>query len=100
MDGTILVDAVVSLVPPKVSAMQLPANGSPAQVAQPVPGPGVSVTAAFHHVGAKKHRGKKADCDVLVFADDVSALERVIGRPCLRSIADGISTRIAATDGA
>jgi NADPH-dependent F420 reductase len=88
MDGKILVDTVVPLVPPKVSVVQLPANGSPAQVAQQMLGPGVKVTAAFHHVGAKKlHSGKKADCDVLVFADDVSARERVI------ALANVVATR-------
>ena len=72
MDGKILVDAVVPLVPPKVSVVQLPAAGSPAAVAQRVLGPQVRVAAAFHNVGAKKlHGGEKVDCDVLVFADDV-----------------------------
>ena len=88
MDGKILVDAVVPLVPPKVSVVQLPAHGSPAQVAQQMLGPGVRVAAAFHHVGAKKlHSGEKADCDVLVFADDVSARDRVI------ALADVVATR-------
>ena len=39
MDGKILVDAVVPLVPPKVSVVQLPAAGSPAAVAQRFLGP-------------------------------------------------------------
>jgi NADPH-dependent F420 reductase len=79
MDGKILVDAVVPLVPPKVSVVQLPAAGSPALVAQRVLGPGVRVAAAFHNVGAKKlHSGEKADCDVLVFADDMAVREKVI----------------------
>jgi 8-hydroxy-5-deazaflavin:NADPH oxidoreductase len=79
MDGKILVDAVVPLVPPKVSVVQLPAAGSPAIVAQKMLGPGVRVAAAFHNVGAKKlHAGAKADCDVLVFADDVAVREQVI----------------------
>jgi len=52
MDGKILVDAVVPLVPPKVSVVQLPAAGSPAAVAQRVLGPQVRVAAAFHNVGA------------------------------------------------
>jgi 8-hydroxy-5-deazaflavin:NADPH oxidoreductase len=79
MDGKILVDAVVPLVPPKVSVVQLPAAGSPAAVAQRVLGPQVRVAAAFHNVGAKKlHGGEKVDCDVLVFADDVNVREQVI----------------------
>jgi len=77
--GKILVDAVVPLVPPKVFVVQLPVAGSPAAIAQRVLGPQVRVAAAFHNVGAKKlHGGEKADCDVLVFADDASVREQVI----------------------
>src|SRR5687767_13114802 len=54
MDGKILVDAVVPLVPPKVSVVQLPPGGSPALVAQRLLGSSVRVAAAFHNVGAKK----------------------------------------------
>jgi 8-hydroxy-5-deazaflavin:NADPH oxidoreductase len=88
MDGKILVDAVVPLVPPKVSVVQLPAAGSPALVAQRILGPGVRVAAAFHNVGAKKlHGGEKADCDVLVFADDAAVREQVV------ALADAVATR-------
>ncbi len=88
MNGKILVDAVVPLVPPKVFVVQLPAAGSPALVAQRVLGEGVKVAAAFHNVGAKKlHGGEKADCDVLVFADDPEVRKKVI------EIADVVATR-------
>lgn len=88
MDGKILVDAVVPLVPPKVSVVQLPPAGSPAVVAQRLLGPKVRVAAAFHNVGAKKlHGGEKAACDVLVFSDDASVREQVI------SLADVVATR-------
>jgi 8-hydroxy-5-deazaflavin:NADPH oxidoreductase len=88
MDGKILVDAVVPLVPPKVSVVQLPAAGSPAVVAQKTLGPGVRVAAAFHNVGAKKlHAGAKANCDVLVFADDIAVREQVI------ALANVVATR-------
>ena len=88
MDGKILVDAVVPLVPPKVSVVQLPAAGSPALVAQRALGSGVHVAAAFHNIGAKKLQGgEKADCDVLVFADDAGVREQVI------ALADAIATR-------
>jgi NADPH-dependent F420 reductase len=77
--GKVVVDAAVPLVPPKVSVVQLPSAGSPAVVAQRVLGPGVRVVAAFHNVGAKKlHGAEKADCDVLVFADDPKARELII----------------------
>jgi NADPH-dependent F420 reductase len=79
MDGKIFIDAVVPLVPPKVSVVQLPPDGSPAVVAQRLLGPGVRVAAAFHNVGAKKLQGgEKVDCDVLVFSDDGAAREQVI----------------------
>lgn len=79
MAGKVLVDVVVPLVPPKVSLVQLPAAGSPALVAQRILGPEVHVAAAFHNVGAKKLQdGERADCDVLVFADDPSVRQQVV----------------------
>jgi len=77
--GKIVVDAVVPLVPPRVSLVQLPAEGSPAVVAQRIFGPQARVVAAFHNVGAKKLQdGERADCDVLVFGDHAAAREQVI----------------------
>ena len=79
VQGKIVVDAAVPLVPPKVSVVQLPAAGSAAQIAQDLLGPGVRVVSAFHNVGATKlHQGSRADCDVLVFGDDKAARETVI----------------------
>jgi 8-hydroxy-5-deazaflavin:NADPH oxidoreductase len=79
LGGKILVDAVVPLVPPKVATVQLPAAGSPALVAQRLLGAEVRVASAFHNVGAAKlHSGAKADCDVLVFSDDVAVRDQVI----------------------
>ena len=88
MPGKILVDVVVPLVPPKVSLVQLPAAGSPALGAQRILGPEVRVAAAFHNVGAKKlHGGERADCDVLVFADDAAVRQQVV------ELANVIATR-------
>src|ERR1700710_1742718 len=71
VQGKIVVDAAVPLVPPKVSVVQLPAEGSAAQIAQTLLGDGVRVVSAFHNVGATKlHSGGRADCDVLVFGND------------------------------
>lgn len=79
VQGKIVVDAAVPLVPPKVSVVQLPPEGSAAMGAQRILGDGVRVTSAFHNVGAKKLRdGGKVDCDVLVFGDDKAAKEAVI----------------------
>lgn len=79
LDGKIFVDAAVPLVPPKVSTVQLPAEGSAAQIAQKMLGDGVKVVSAFHNVGAAKlHAGGRVDCDVLVFSDDKDARNTVI----------------------
>ncbi len=88
MAGKLLVDAVVPLVPPKVAVVQIPAAGSPALVAQRMLGPETRVASAFHNVGAKKlHGGERADCDVLVFADERAVREQVI------ALADVVATR-------
>ncbi len=88
MAGKILLDAVVPLVPPKVSVVHLPPGGSPALAAQRRLGGEVRVAAAFHNVSAKKlHQGRKADCDVLVFSDDGEVRALVI------RLADVIATR-------
>jgi 8-hydroxy-5-deazaflavin:NADPH oxidoreductase len=77
--GKIIVDAVVPLVPPKVSVVQLPPDGSAAQSAQRLVGGAARVVSAFHNVGAAKlHAGGSVDCDVLVFGDDKAARETVI----------------------
>jgi NADPH-dependent F420 reductase len=79
VQGKIVVDAAVPLVPPKVSVVQLPTEGSAAQIAQKLLGEGVRVVSAFHNVGAAKlHKGGRADCDVLVFSDDKDARNQVI----------------------
>ena len=80
VQGKIVVDAAVPLVPPKVSVVQLPAEGSAAQIAQILLGDGVRVVSAFHNVGAAKlHSGGRADCDVLVFGNDKESRDIVIG---------------------
>lgn len=79
VQGKIVVDAVVPLLPPKVSTVQLPVGGSAAQAAQRLLGDGVRVVSAFHNLGARKlHAGGRAECDVLVFSDDAEARNAVI----------------------
>lgn len=86
--GKIVVTAVVPLVPPKVSVVQLPAAGSAAVMARDLLDPSTRVTGAFHNVGSQKlHAGNKADCDVLVFGDDADARGEVI------KLADAVSNR-------
>ena len=86
--GKIAVDAVVPLLPPKVSLVQLPAQGSAAQIAQERIGDTARVVSAFHNVGAAKLRaGGAVDCDVLVFGNDRAARDSVI------ALVEAIGTR-------
>lgn len=102
LQGKILVDAAVPLVPPKVSTVQLPEGGSAAQIAQQRLGDGVRVVSAFHNVGASKlHAGGRADCDVLVFSDDKEARDTVIelaGVVANRGIGGGALANSAAAE--
>lgn len=102
VQGKILVDAAVPLVPPKVSTVQLPAEGSAAQIAQNLLGDGVRVVSAFHNVGAAKlHSGGRADCDVLVFGNDKEAREAVIelaGAVATRGVDGGVLANSAAAE--
>jgi NADPH-dependent F420 reductase len=86
--GKIVVDAVVPLVPPKVSVVQLPAEGSAAQIAQQRLGEEARVVAAFHNVAAAKlAAGGAVECDVLVFGNDREARDAVI------ALCDALGTR-------
>jgi NADPH-dependent F420 reductase len=77
--GKIVVDAVVPLVPPKVSIVKLPPDGSAALVAQRLLAGTARVQAAFHNVSAAKlHSSGPVNCDVLVFGDDQAARAVVI----------------------
>ena len=79
VQGKIVVDAVVPLVPPNVSTVQLPEQGSAALAAKRLLGENVRLVSAFHNLGAAKLRsGGRAECDVLVFSDDKAARDAVI----------------------
>ena len=79
LQGKILVDCTVPLVPPKVARVQLPDEGCAAVIAQQAVGPGVRVVSAFQNVGAAHLREDDAvDCDVLVTGDDPAARAEVI----------------------
>ncbi len=81
LEGKILVDVTVPLVPPKVSTVQLPEADSAAVALQALVGPGVKVVSAFQNISA--HKLKKLDhvipCDVLVCCDDKDARFVVMG---------------------
>jgi NADPH-dependent F420 reductase len=81
LQGKILVDATVPLVPPKVSVVALPEGRSAVAAVQELVGKNVRVVSAFQNVSAQ-HLADLAhpiDCDVLVCGDDRGACDLVIG---------------------
>lgn len=79
LEGKILIDVTVPLVPPKVMRVQLPAEGSAGQIAQKILGESVRVVSAFQNVAAHHlQEGHALDCDVLVCGDDKEARAQVI----------------------
>ena len=80
LQGKILVDVTVPLVPPKVGRVQLPDEGSAGQIAQNLLGEEVRVVSAFQNVAAHHlQEGHGIECDVLVTGDDKEARGTVIG---------------------
>lgn len=79
LQGKILIDVTVPLVPPKVARVQLPEQGSAGQIAQALLGEDVQVVSAFQNVAAHHlQEGHGLDCDVLVCGDKKEARARVI----------------------
>lgn len=80
LQGKVLVDVTVPLVPPKVMRVQLPEEGCAALVAQAVLGDGVKVVSAFQNVSAGhlKDPDHVIDCDVLITGDDPDARAAVV----------------------
>lgn len=80
VQGKIVVDVTVPLVPPKVSRVQLPAGGSASQEAQTLLGPAVKVVTAFQNISAEHLADPEhpIECDVLVCGDDKEAKAVVI----------------------
>lgn len=79
VQGKIFIDVTVSLKPPKVATVQLPAEGSAGVIAQQTLGDNVRVVSAFQNIAAA-HLNDAHDihCDVLVTGDDVDARETVV----------------------
>jgi NADPH-dependent F420 reductase len=79
LQGKILIDVTVPLVPPKVARVQLPEEGSAGQIAQALLGDEVSVVSAFQNVAAAHlQEGRGLDCDVLVSGNKKTAREEVV----------------------
>jgi NADPH-dependent F420 reductase len=80
VQGKILIDATVPLVPPRVGRVQLPEEDSAAVRAQAFVGDGVKVVAAFQNIGAEHlNSDHEIECDVLVSGDDQDARDVVVG---------------------
>ncbi|WP_416896649.1 MAG: NADPH-dependent F420 reductase [Minwuia sp.] len=80
VQGKIFVDVTVPLVPPKVSRVQMPPEGSAGKAAQEILGPEVQVVSAFQNVAADHLADLEhdPDCDVLVAGNVVAARETVV----------------------
>jgi 8-hydroxy-5-deazaflavin:NADPH oxidoreductase len=67
LQGKMLIDVAVPLVPPKLSKVQMPPAGSAAQEALEIVGENVQVIAAFHNISYEHLlKDDPVDCDVLV----------------------------------
>lgn len=80
LQGKIVIDVVVPLVPPKVTKVQMPEAGSAAQEAQAILGDGCQVVDAFQNISHERLMGKgDTDCDVLVCGKGKAARDVVLG---------------------
>jgi len=74
LQGKLLVDVTVPLVPPRVARVQMPPEGSAAQEARAVLGEGVEVAAAFQNISYEHLISETPiDCDVLVTGTSADA---------------------------
>ncbi len=79
VQGKVFVDVTVPLVPPKITKVQMPSEGSAAQQAQTILGEGVQVVSAFQNISYEHLlKDEEVACDVLVCGAK-EAREKVIG---------------------
>ena len=80
LQGKLLIDVCVPLVPPKVTKVQMPPEGSAALQAKAILGPEVQVVDAFQTISFEHLlSGEEIDCDVLVAGGNKESREIVIG---------------------
>ncbi len=79
LQGKILIDVTVPLVPPKVTRVQMPPAGSAAQEAVEILGEGTQVVDAFQNISYEHlmHDGE-VPCDVLVTGTSKAAREQAL----------------------
>ena len=79
VQGKIVVDTTVPLVPPKVARVQLPDSGCVARKTQEMLGNDVQVVSALHNVAATAlAKSETPDGEVMVFGNNKEARETVI----------------------
>lgn len=79
LQGKVLVDVTVPLVPPQITKVQMPAAGSAALEARQILGEGVEVVAAFQNVSHEHLMDEHPiPCDVLVCGTNQEAREQVL----------------------
>jgi NADPH-dependent F420 reductase len=79
LNGKLVIDTTVPLVPPKVSRVKMPAAGSAAQEAKEILGENVEVVAAFQNVSYEHLLGdEEVECDVLVTGSSKKAREEAL----------------------
>ena len=79
VQGKIVVDTTVPLVPPKVARVQLPDSGCVARMTQEILGNDVHVVSALHNVAATSlAKSQTLDVEVMVFGNNKDARETVI----------------------
>lgn len=77
--GKILIDATVPIVPPKVTTISMPIEGSASLQAIKILGDRVTVACAFQNVSYELLMGEvKIDCDILVCCSDKVVRARII----------------------
>lgn len=79
LQGKILIDVTVPLVPPKVGTVQLPEEGSAGKRAQNFLGEDVRVVSAFQNIAAHLlQQDVHIECDVLVAGNSKEARQKVV----------------------
>lgn len=80
LNGKILVDVTVPIMPPKVRTVFIPEGKAAALEARALLGDGVRIVSAFQNVSHEKLTDPHAtvDCDILITGDDEDAKQQVI----------------------
>lgn len=79
VQGKLLLDVTVPLVPPKVTKVQMPAAGSAAQEAKEILGENAEVASAFQNISHEHlFENEPVECDVLVTGTSKQAREEAL----------------------